>query len=332
MCLIVIKDGTESPEPNILENAAYSNSDGLGILWLDNWEIEKVRSEDWEILLKNPGRDYIAHFRYATVGEVSIKNCHPFRINEDCYLFQNGTNGNLGNSKMTDTEHMARILRDIPPKYWRDVLEVTDSRYVTVDIGNRSYAIHNKSKWKKDKSNNLYSTWFSTYKRKSYYSGADYDAYNSANAGRWTGMWDIDRDDTEETNDLQNFKLGDYVAVYGTLKEGGSNERYLQNAVFRYYGVTSDKYPMILMKYPMLLDKPGIGKHIDVEVYRIWNTQLIKKLDYIEQGYVRKKTLVTVEDDDGSIKEVVCWMYFIVNPEHYEKWCTEEYMHSTYNV
>lgn len=89
MCVIIIKDNNKIINEATLLASATINEDGLGILWLDTYEVEKVPSLEYNKLITK--RPFIAHFRYATVGKINLSNCHPFNINEDNLLFQNGT-------------------------------------------------------------------------------------------------------------------------------------------------------------------------------------------------------------------------------------------------
>jgi len=145
MCIIIVKDSKKLISNDILIASAAINPHGLGVLWLDSYKVTYHDSNDY-MLLKTK-RPYIAHFRYATVGKISLDNCHPFKINDDEILFQNGTVHNLGNKDKTDTQHMAEILKDIPKDRWREVLEMTDCRYVTANLKDRTYELYNDMDW-----------------------------------------------------------------------------------------------------------------------------------------------------------------------------------------
>jgi gamma-glutamylaminecyclotransferase len=146
MCIIIVKqDNDKVIRQDTLIASATKNPHGLGVLWLDKWNIEYFNSEDYRVLLTK--RPFIAHFRYATVGKVSRENCHPFNINKNEVLFQNGTIYNLGDADTTDTEAMAVILRDIPKKHWADVLEMNDCRFVTANLKTKTFELYNKQDW-----------------------------------------------------------------------------------------------------------------------------------------------------------------------------------------
>lgn len=145
MCIIIIKDDNKMLDHNTLVASASINPHGLGVLWLDEWNVEYYKSEEYDVLQTT--RPFIAHFRYATVGKVSPENCHPFAINDDEVLFQNGTIYNLGDNNMTDTEHMAMILSEIPRHLWAEVLEMNDCRFVTANLTEQTYELYNEHDW-----------------------------------------------------------------------------------------------------------------------------------------------------------------------------------------
>lgn len=145
MCIIIIKNNKKLIKTETLLASAIKNPDGLGILWLDTWNVTYHDSKDYMELKTQ--RPYIAHFRYATVGKVCRANCHPFNIDDDNILFQNGTVHGLGNKNKTDTQHMAEILSDLPRKRWRSVLEMNDSRFVTANLKKKSFTVYNKEDW-----------------------------------------------------------------------------------------------------------------------------------------------------------------------------------------
>lgn len=146
MCILIVKEKKDLKISNeTLAVSSVINPDGLGIIWLDTYELEYHDSKDYHLLQVN--RPFIAHFRYATVGGSTPENRHPFNINDDEYLFQNGTNYNLGYKGGTDTEHLADILSCCDKHVWRDILEMTDSRYVTANVHEKTYEIYNESLW-----------------------------------------------------------------------------------------------------------------------------------------------------------------------------------------
>jgi gamma-glutamylaminecyclotransferase len=147
MCIIIIKQKQNSVPMEILKNSARINPHGLGIVWLDTYSVSYHKSKDYNLL--NTTRPFIAHFRYATVGEVNRENTHPFVCgnNSDELLMMNGTIKNLGNTKMCDSKVLANALGKIPRHTWKQELEKYDSRFVSINTRTRSFQIYNRNKY-----------------------------------------------------------------------------------------------------------------------------------------------------------------------------------------
>jgi gamma-glutamylaminecyclotransferase len=103
------------------------------------------------------------------------------------------------------------------------------------------------------------------------------------------------------------------VAVYGTLKQGrGNHDRHLSKATYIGDGVTDELYPMVVGGIPYLIDEPGKGHRVKVEVYQVDNAALLK-LDGLEGHpgwYVRRKLKIRLTAG-GSLET---WVYTI--PSH----------------
>jgi len=86
-----------------------------------------------------------------------------------------------------------------------------------------------------------------------------------------------------KNNELENNKGHIKIFVYGTLKKGFKNNYLLKNAIFLQNYITTKTYPMIDsgFGFPYLLNKPGIGKQIQGEIYEI-SKDLKKDLDILE--------------------------------------------------
>ncbi|QDP56274.1 MAG: putative gamma-glutamylcyclotransferase [Prokaryotic dsDNA virus sp.] len=285
MCIIIIKNNKKLIKTETLMASALKNQDGLGILWLDKWEVTFHDSADY-MQLKTT-RPFIAHFRYATVGEVSKANCHPFDINEDEILFQNGTVYGLGNKKKTDTQHMAEILADLPRKRWKSVLEMNDSRFVTANLKKKTFQVYNKQDW--------------TTKNKIMYS----------------------------KNNVLDMTL---IGVYGTLKKGYSNyHNYLTRACYVGSGETVDKYPMVIDGIPFLINRPGEGHNVDIDLFLVTGDQLMD-IDMLEGNpnwYERKKAEVIT--DKGNV--FLPYIYFNDTRDTgvYHKTYTQQPIYNSYS-
>ena len=144
MCIIIIKQKSNTIARSILKNSARINPHGLGVVWLDTFEVSYHKSKEYQLL--NTERPFIAHFRYATKGLVNRDNTHPFVCgsNKDELLMMNGTIAELGDATTCDTKVLARMLGNIPRQTWKARLAKYTCRFVTINTRNRSFQIYNK--------------------------------------------------------------------------------------------------------------------------------------------------------------------------------------------
>lgn len=256
MCVIIIKNRKNKVNKEDLIKASVMNPHGLGIFWTDTGEIQKTESDNFGFLLTD--RPYIAHFRFATIGDISPENAHPFKIDKSNFLFQNGTNNNLYcSSGKTDTQLLAEILKDVPEKNRLDILELTNSRYVIANTEKKSYLLGNPHKFKKYKGLKVSKT----------------DAFNLH-----------------------------IVAVYGTLKVGGSNYyNYLYNRLGAYYiggAISYNSVTLVDQGLPFLQTKKGKNHHhINMDLFVV-NSRILSELDLLEghpDFYTRQKMKVHSE-------------------------------------
>lgn len=147
MCVIIIKQkGMRIPE-DVAKTSSQINPHGLGIVWLDTFEVTYHNSSEYKKL--NTHRPFIAHFRYATIGAINRENTHPFVCgkNKNELLMMNGTIRELGNDKMCDSKVLAIQLGDKPRHTWKEELEAYDSRFVTINVHSKTFQIYNKYLW-----------------------------------------------------------------------------------------------------------------------------------------------------------------------------------------
>jgi gamma-glutamylaminecyclotransferase len=147
MCVIIIKQAGRQIPKEVAKTSARINPHGLGVIWLDTFEITYHHSAEYKVL--NTERPFIAHFRYATVGAINKENTHPFRCgnNKHEWLMMNGTIRALGNHKKSDSWMLAEKLGRIPRHEWKQELEKHLCRFVTINTHSRTYQIYNKDLW-----------------------------------------------------------------------------------------------------------------------------------------------------------------------------------------
>jgi gamma-glutamylaminecyclotransferase len=132
---------------SVAKSSARINPHGLGIIWLDTFEVTYHESKDYKTL--DTKRPFIAHFRYATIGAINRENTHPFQCgdNKQEWLMMNGTIYGLGNAQISDTKALAISLGEIPRHTWKTELEQYPCRFVTINTRNRTFQIYNKDLW-----------------------------------------------------------------------------------------------------------------------------------------------------------------------------------------
>lgn len=305
MCIAIIKTEKNIISRSTLKKCASINPDGLGIFWLDTGEIQKFRSKDYSYL--ETTRPFIAHFRLASVGDVRDENIHPFRIKGDEYLFQNGTNHNLGDIVKTDTEHLAELLRKVPKNLWRDVLELTESRYITVNSRSKTFEVYNPHKWHKVKKG----TDKALYSNKKPFQKYEYNSYNYYSSA---GGWSHERPSQK--------RAGTIIGVYGTLKEGFGNHHLISESTFISEAETIDFYPLIDRGLPYLIPDIGQGYNVHLELYEVDSKTLaaVDRLEGHPNFYRREK--IEVLDYEYNIIEA--WVYFC-DMEYTPDECIEVY-------
>ena len=306
MCLIIHKPTAKAQIPShILDNANQLNPDGFGITYLDG-ERETIKTMDCHYAreLVESSRPFVAHYRFATVGKVNKKNCHPFPVpHKGGGLFSNGTVASLGTKKRTDTQEVAELMGSIPNKHWNALFSMTETRFAYVKDGK----VKRFGKWHEldgvyySKSNCFAKAsacgyeWFGKSEDIEEYYGEDFDT-NSA---------------FDDPDSVADWKPTDYLAVYGTLKLGRGNHSVLgDGAIFEGEGETSNRYRMQDCGIPYVY--AGVseeGHHLTVEVYRVPQKSTRQAIDFLEGHpihYCRKKISITLED----CREVKAWVYF----------------------
>lgn len=147
MCVIIIKEKGKTLPSGVAKKSAKINPHGLGIVWLDNYEITYHKSSEYKKL--ETDRPFIAHFRYATIGVVGLSNTHPFQCGSSKheYLMMNGTIQGLGNAQTCDSKVLANNIGELPRKEWKDLLGGYECRFVTINTKQKTYQVYNKELW-----------------------------------------------------------------------------------------------------------------------------------------------------------------------------------------
>ena len=147
MCIIIVKQKKGNLPHDVARLSAQMNPDGMGIMWLDTFEVELHKSNKWRLL--DTERPFIVHFRYATIGAVNKSNTHPFQCGKSPneWLMMNGTIRELGDATTCDTKVLANQLGEKPRQSWKDELSKHLCRFVTINTKSKSFQIYNKGLW-----------------------------------------------------------------------------------------------------------------------------------------------------------------------------------------
>jgi len=179
MCVAVYVPKGEKISKEIFDNCENANPDGCGFAYVKKDKIEVCRSLEgaklWQHLKRINGKhNIVLHFRIATHGEVSLENCHPFRVSKSLILSHNGIlNIKLKDKTRSDTYALASLLGSLPDGFlergvYRWLLDeaVSPDKLLFMDgVGNVTIIGENRGSW-------VEGLWFSnTYwraKKKSY--------------------------------------------------------------------------------------------------------------------------------------------------------------------
>ncbi|TAF22930.1 MAG: hypothetical protein EAZ71_13460 [Verrucomicrobia bacterium] len=104
MCVILVCPGNVRPDRATLDACHEANPHGAGVAWRDDGEVRWMKGLDpgeLEALIARLPGEIVIHFRWASVGEVTPKLCHPFPVSAKAttrltgharaVLFHNGT-------------------------------------------------------------------------------------------------------------------------------------------------------------------------------------------------------------------------------------------------
>lgn len=106
-CILYIPAGVETPTINTLEAVYMFNRHGIGFADSDgnNFKTLSFRSFTKAIQKRRKEAACIIHFRLATHGSISPKNCHPFYDKDnDVWFAHNGVLPIESHDDMTDSE------------------------------------------------------------------------------------------------------------------------------------------------------------------------------------------------------------------------------------
>ena len=131
MCLIIAKEVPEVQIPLDHIRAAYSNNnDGFGIAYAEGGRVHVTKGlfelpVIEQLFNEHAGKRFVAHFRFATCGGVTVENCHPFKIldketdGKDLYMVHNGVIRNV-DSTATESDTAVFVKNMLVPLFKQD--------------------------------------------------------------------------------------------------------------------------------------------------------------------------------------------------------------------
>jgi len=107
----------------------------------------------------------------------------------------------------------------------------------------------------------------------------------------------------------------DLLFAYGSLQRGGEYHEFLINAQARRLGIGElvTPYPLIVARYPCLLDRRGLGYRVRGEVYRLPHPSRWAAIDWLEDHPREYRRRLEPARLNGSI--VRAWTYFYLHPQ-----------------
>jgi gamma-glutamylaminecyclotransferase len=282
MC-IIIDNSTGAKLPSyVIENSLDMNPHGFGLIDLKTGLVYKTQDRSKMEKMMERETPFIAHCRYATVGGKGKAGVHPHRFElgpgTGGWLMQNGTVKGMSGSG-SDSSQLSNLLRLIPRENIEEFLGSFESRFlIYFDDGE----VLRTGNWiEKD--------------------GVQYSKDNVL--FDWQSdpaSWEWDYAEYEQADEIEPAKSDvELVAVYGTLKSGGSNNHYLSEAEYIDDVTTVDPYRLCVAGLPFLVEGPDMrGDNVEMELYAV-DSETLTDLDRLE-GHPNWYRRETIEVTDGT--------------------------------
>ncbi len=122
MCVIIWSPDGKIPKDHVL-NAMVAHPDGWGFAVPTGKGITTCRSTDFKRFINawvaRPAGPVLLHARWASCGEISQPNCHPFRVRgHNMVAAHNGTIAGYGSDEVSDTrDFIAKVLEPMPQRF-----------------------------------------------------------------------------------------------------------------------------------------------------------------------------------------------------------------------
>jgi hypothetical protein len=130
MCVIICGRRTK-PSLEMLNKCENANGDGIGVAWAGDDGLAHYRKgikvDEAHALIQAAPRDWVAHFRLATVGGDGDLLCHPFPVEKDATLAVEGSskyllfhNGHWSSWELSVDKVEVAINEERPRGIWSD--------------------------------------------------------------------------------------------------------------------------------------------------------------------------------------------------------------------
>lgn len=209
MCLIIFRKIDSKPiTDDILSVAQKANDDGIGIMYANRFgnpvilkTFSSLQALHYIRTLEKYNIAFGVHFRFATHGDVSKSNCHPFLISGQKWLMHNGVLPNAHNLSLggliTDTEGFIDNYMTFNP-YTKQQIEKLISTNKFLELTQQGFVVYNEKLWT-EHDGSLYSNDYSLPYDNDYY----YGFYKSKPVRYYN-------DDDVQDYDLHNYSSFDY--------------------------------------------------------------------------------------------------------------------------
>ena len=212
MCIAIVKPKDKVIPKDVLRTCFENNPDGCGFAYVqDNTVYIQKFLNDFENFYSEYSKvenlsNMLIHFRIKTHGDISLENCHPFKMNSRMALIHNGIISGYGNKndKSDTRDFIDKVLSQISHKMWKNpafrqlvgdaigysklgIIDTQGNYYIineskgTWDDGvwysNSSYKIKKITSSNCGSNNNEKKSEGNTYSKKSYNYPYDYDDY-----------------------------------------------------------------------------------------------------------------------------------------------------------
>jgi len=303
MCWMVKKEAGKQVNFKYMDKAQKHNGDGYGVSWYEDEQVKTYKTFNYNqfkgVVAALKQHTLIAHLRYATKGNKTFYNIHPFDVPSGV-MFHNGTMFGLGDYKVSDSRVLAKTISLCDYNYIEDI-EPLIKPYIDDRI-NRLIFFEDNGRvtiMNEDLGITEDGAWYSN----DYHLKADDWSRNGTKKYQAKGKG---KDIIKKGKGMEVVRTNK-VFVYGTLKRGYNNHSLLEKATLLGKAVTKKKWTMIGkdMSFPYVMEQDdALGKNVVGEVYVV-NSQELASLDRLEgvpYHYISKDIEVIYTDDNTTDK------------------------------